>query len=244
MLVSTLGATGKIFCAGFDFRAADFSSLKRNDGDPPPTITDGSKRRGTLFALGCNKPTIAAIQGAAIGVGITAPLTCDLKVAYKGAKIGFIFSRRGILPEAASSFLLPKLIGAAKALEIFYTGGTIPADSKQFEGLFNRLVDSPDQVLPTALAMAKEIALKTSPLSNAFIKSLVWHPMSTPEEQTLAEGKMLGWTGGKSDSIESGKAFMEKREARFSTRVPDDLPDWFMLDDYGIAPPPKKGSKL
>lgn len=163
-----------------------------------------------------------------------------IQVACKSAKIGFIFSRRGIVPEAASSFLLPKLIGAARALEIFYMGETLPASNKIYDGLFNRLCDKPEDVLPTAMAMAKEIASKTSALSNAFIKQLVWHPMSTPEEQTILEGKFLSWAGGKPDSIESGKAFMEKREPKFGTRVPEDLPEWFFEDGFGVEPPKPK----
>ncbi|KAI9003443.1 ClpP/crotonase-like domain-containing protein [Hyaloraphidium curvatum] len=231
--VIVLGASGRIFCAGFDFRGSDFSSLKRSDDGPAPPPAS-NKRRGALFALGSSKVTIAAIQGAAIGVGITMPLTCDLKVAYSKAKIGFIFSRRGIVPEAASSFLLPRLIGAAKALEVFILGDTIEASDPRIAPAFNRIVDSPDAVLPAALDLAREIAKKTSPLSNAFIKSLVWHPRETPEEQTLLEGKMLAWQGGKPDSIESGKAFMEKRDPNFTTRIPEDLPDWFFKDDFGI----------
>lgn len=119
-------------------------------------------------------------------------------------------------------------------------GETIQADDERIKPVFNKVCDTPEEVLPAAIDLAKRIAKNTSPLSSAFIKALVWHPMATPEEQTLLEGKMLAHQAGMPDSIESGKAFMEKRAPVFKTRVPRDLPDWFYEDDFGMG----KKSKL
>ncbi|KAJ8607399.1 hypothetical protein MRB53_040345 [Persea americana] len=133
--------------------------------------------RGGVAALAfhhCRKPIIGAIQGAAVGVGITMTLPFSIRVAYRHAKIGFVFGRRGLAMEACSSFFLPRLIGYSRALHLVTTGGVYEAGSNLMDGLFTELVDRPDEVLKKALEIAQVIASNMSPTSAFLMKEMMW----------------------------------------------------------------------
>jgi enoyl-CoA hydratase/carnithine racemase len=147
--------------------------------------------KAALSILHCNKPVIAALQGSAVGVGITMTLPCTIRIACKSAKIAFPFVRRGLVPEATSSFFLPRLIGYSKALHIFSTGETLPADSKLLEGLFSEILDTPEAVQQRGVEIASEIASKTSAVSGWLVEKMMWRGATSPEEAHLLESSLL-----------------------------------------------------
>ncbi|KAJ3216325.1 hypothetical protein HDU67_009676 [Dinochytrium kinnereticum] len=219
---------GDFFCAGADFREGDFSTegMAKSDDVSLPTLT-GHRDGGGMVTLAihrCRKVVIGAINGPAIGVGITMTLGMDIRMAYAGAKIGFVFVRRGICPEACSSYFLPRLIGHSRAMELFLTGRIIPASHPSLSLLFSNVLEKREDVLPSALALAKEIASNTSVISAAVSKALVWHGTESAEEQHLLDSKAMFALGNASDAREGVMAFMEKRKPKFPGVVSKDLP--------------------
>ncbi|KAM0755977.1 enoyl-CoA hydratase/isomerase family protein [Meredithblackwellia eburnea MCA 4105] len=222
---------GNAFCAGADLSKGDFSTssqhFNKKDGHNAAANMnmhrDGGGR-ASLALFKVRKPTIAAINGHAVGIGITMTLTADIRLAWKDAKIGFVFGKRGIVPEAASSYFLPKLIGHSRALELFMTARILPASSPTLSQLFSNTYETPRATLDAALALASEIALNNSMISMAVTKALVWRGKETPEEQHLLDSKAIHVTGNGRDSKEGVLAFKEKRDPKFEARVPRDLP--------------------
>lgn len=148
--------------------------------------------RGSLAIHNCTKPTIAAINGHAVGVGITMTLPCMLRVAWSKAKIGFVFSQRGLVAEACSSYFLPRLIGHSRALQVAITGNILTADSKAYDGLFSELCDRQEDVLPAALKVAEGIASQTSPVSTWMIREMFYRGPNSAEEAHLLESRVMG----------------------------------------------------
>jgi enoyl-CoA hydratase/carnithine racemase len=219
---------GRGFCAGADLGGGGgtFDARERGHGG------DGVPRDGggqvSLRIYESTKPVIAAINGPAVGVGITMTLPMDVRIAAEGAKIGFVFTRRGIVPEAASSWFLPRIVGISQAMEWMATGRVFTAE----EALAGRLVRSvhpADQVLDEALALAREIADNTAPVSVAIARRLLWtmlgadHPMAAHR----ADSRGIFARGQSADAREGVTAFLEKRPAQFPDRVSDGLPDLF-----------------
>lgn len=190
----------------------------------------------------CRKPTIGALQGSAVGVGITMTLPMAIRVAYKDAKIGFPFSRRGLVMEAASSFFLPKLIGNAKTMHLISTAATYPASHKLFDGLFSEVLDTPDAVLPRALEFATEIVDNCSTVAWALMRDMVWRPTGSAEEQHLLDSRILQSMFSTPDNTEGVKAFLEKRKVNFTATLdkaaPEAYPWWSPVD---VRSPAKKG---
>lgn len=147
--------------------------------------------RVSLSVFHCQKPVIGAIQGPAVGVGITLTLPMTIRIALSSAKIGFVFSRRGLVPEAASSYFLPRLIGYAKALHVCTTGAVYKADDKLLEGLFSETRDTPEEVVKRALEIAEEIAGNTSTVSNVLTKEMIWRGPGSAEETHLLDSRVL-----------------------------------------------------
>jgi enoyl-CoA hydratase/carnithine racemase len=230
---------GRGFCAGADLssgantfdRDARRGPVKRSaDGKvdySDPQLRDGGGQL-TLRIFKCLKPVIGAINGPAVGIGVTMQLPMDIRIASEAARFGFVFSQRGIVPEAASSWFLPRLVGIQQALEWCYTGRVFPAQ----EALAGRLVSKvvpPDELLPTARALAREIAAKTAPVSVALIRQMMWRMLGADDPMEAHKVDSRGiYARGRSDDVKEGVvSFLEKRPAQFKNTVSRDMPDYF-----------------
>lgn len=180
--------------------------------------------RVSLAIHRCTKPTIAAINGHAVGVGITMTLACVMRVIWSRAKVGFVFSQRGVVMEGCSSFFLPRLIGHARTLQLVTTGATIPATSRELEGLFSHTIDQQDDVLPKALAVAEGIARDTSTVSTYMMREMLWRGPQSAEEAHLLESRIMGSMRGSKDNDEAVAAFLEKRRPTFNATIQEDTP--------------------
>ncbi|KAI5364883.1 Putative enoyl-CoA hydratase/isomerase, ClpP/crotonase-like domain superfamily [Septoria linicola] len=219
---------GKMFCAGQDLQQG-FKLQGNGKNETDKTHRDGGGRV-SLAIHNCTKPTIAAINGHAVGVGITMTLACVMRVVWSKAKIGFVFSQRGVVMEGCSSFFLPRLIGHARTLQLVTTGATIPATAKQLDGLFSDLCDRQEDVLPKALEIADGIASNTSTVSTYMIREMLWRGPSSAEEAHLLESRVMGHMRGSADNDEAVAAFLEKRKAVFTATMQHDSPPvhpWF-----------------
>ena len=220
---------GKAFCAG-----ADLSSGAKtfDDGDWSSTGDDSLRRDGggqvTLRIFACKKPVIAAINGAAVGIGATMTLPMDVRLASSAARIGFVFTRRGIVPEACSSWFLPRVVGISRAAEWVYTGRILSADEAASGGLV-RTVYAPDELLPAARALAREIADNTSGVSVALSRQMLWRMLGAdhPMQAHRVDSRAIQLRGRSADAHEGVTSFLEKRPANFSDSVAASLPDVF-----------------
>ena len=220
---------GKAFCAG-----ADLSSGTKtfDDGDWSSTSDDSVRRDGggqvTLRIFACKKPVIAAINGAAVGIGATMTLPMDVRLASSAARIGFVFTRRGIVPEACSSWFLPRVVGISRAAEWVYTGRILSADEAASGGLV-RTVYAPDELLPAARALAREIADSTSGVSVALSRQMLWRMLGAdhPMQAHRVDSRAIQLRGRSADAHEGVTSFLEKRPAQFSDSVAASLPDVF-----------------
>jgi enoyl-CoA hydratase/carnithine racemase len=216
---------GRGFCAGADLAAGGETFDYRARGVTDEVPRDGGGRV-VLRIYDSLKPVIAAINGPAVGVGITMTLPMDIRLAATGAKIGFVFARRGIVPEAASSWFLPRLVGISQAMEWVSTGRVFDADEAHEGGLV-RSVHAPDDLLPFANSLAREIADNAAPVSVALARKLMWrglgadHPMAAHR----ADSRAMFSRGRSADAVEGVTSFLEKRDANYPDRVSDGLPD-------------------
>lgn len=220
---------GRGFCAGADLSAGAATFAK---GGSDVTDSGGIVRDGggllTLRIFKSLKPVIGAINGAAVGVGVTMTLPMDIRLASDTAKFGFVFARRGIVPEACSSWFLPRLVGISQATEWVYTGRVFSAQ-EALEGGLIRSVHAPDDLLPTARAIAKEISENTAPVSVATSRMMLWRMMgaSHPMEAHRVDSRGIMERGRSNDSKEGVTSFLEKRPARYPDKVSDGLPNIF-----------------
>lgn len=174
----------------------------------------------------CHKPVIAAMNGSGVGVGITMTLPADIRVASNKGKYGFVFSRRGLVMEACSSYFLPRLIGRSAAVYLTTTGSALPASHKMLAPLFAEIVD-PDKVLPTALGLAEDIAANTSPVSTRVMKDMLYSGPDTPEGAHLLESSLLFQRFQGRDLQEGIASFQEKRAPNFKGTMAEDGPvEW------------------
>eukprot|EP00756_Hemistasia_phaeocysticola_P021418 Hpha_TRINITY_DN15774_c1_g1::TRINITY_DN15774_c1_g1_i1::g.40575::m.40575 len=235
--VVILTGQGKAFCAGADLGAGGDSwtstgadapiNVEDLDANAPKSIRNHRDSGGaaSLAIWRCRKPVIAAINGSAVGVGVTMTLAADMRIVTADAKIGFVFARRGIVPEACSAYFLPRIVGVAKALEWCFSGRVFKA--KEEPVLFNYVVESPDAVRAKAFALAREIAANTSAVSVALTKAMLTHPQPTPEDQHLLDSKVLYHVFSKNDSKEGVVSFLEKRPPKFTLSPTHDLPGFY-----------------
>lgn len=174
------------------------------------------------------KPVIGAINGAAVGVGVTMTLPMDIRLASDTAKFGFVFAKRGIVPEACSSYFLPRLVGIQQATEWVYTGRVFGANEALSGGLV-RSVHAANDLLPAARALAAEIAENTAPVSVAMSRQMLWRMLgaSHPMEAHRADSRGIMERGKSADSKEGVMSFLEKRPAVYPDRVSDGLPNIF-----------------
>lgn len=215
---------GRGFCAGADLSAGGETF---SYGEQESVHRDGGGRV-TLRIFDCLKPVIAAINGPAVGIGITMTLPMDIRLVARGAKVGFVFARRGIVPEACSSWFLPRIVGIAQAQEWVVTGRVFDADEALRGGLV-RSVHEPDDVLAEAYAIAREIATHAAPVSVALSRQLLWRMLgaSHPMEAHRIDSRAIAAAGASPDAAEGVTAFLEKREPRFTMRPSTDMPDFF-----------------
>ena len=214
---------GRAFCAGADLGGggATFDTSRVKGGVP----RDGGGRI-TLRIYECRKPVIAAINGAAVGVGATMTLPMDVRIASEKARFGFVFARRGIVPEAASSWFLPRVVGISQAMEWVATGRLFPAEEALAGRLVSRVVPEAE-LLPAARALAREIADNTSGVSVCLARQLLWKMLGAdhPMEAHKVDSRLIHAMGASPDAYEGVQSFLEKRPARFTMKVSSDLPD-------------------
>jgi enoyl-CoA hydratase/carnithine racemase len=182
----------------------------------------------TLRIFEMKKPVIAAINGPAVGFGITLTLAMDVRLASTAARIGFVFARRGVVPEACSTWFLPRLVGISQAAEWVYTGRVFSAEEAREARLVSRVV-STERLLPTARELALEIAGHTGAVSVALARQLLWRMLGAdhPMEAHRLDSKSMDWTGRSADAREGVTAFLEKRPARFTLRPSVDMPPFY-----------------
>jgi enoyl-CoA hydratase/carnithine racemase len=216
---------GRGFCAGADLAGGGetFDYRARGHAEAVPRDNGG---QFTLRVFASTKPVIAAINGPAVGVGATMTLPMDIRLASEDARMGFVFARRGIVPEAASSWFLPRAVGISRAMEWVATGRVFSAQ-EGLEGGLLRSVHPPGELLGAARELALEIAENTAPVSVALARRMLWtmlgaeHPMLAHR----ADSRGMLYRGQSADAAEGVTSFLEKRPAQFSDRVSDGLPD-------------------
>jgi enoyl-CoA hydratase/carnithine racemase len=218
---------GRGFCAGADLEAGGSTFDYRERGVEDEVPRDG----GGQFALrifASKKPVIAAINGPAVGVGATMTLPMDIRLAAEGAKIGFVFTRRGIVPEAASSWFLPRIVGISRAMEWAATGRVFSAQ-EALEGGLVRSLHPPDELLDAARSLAREIVENTAPVSVALARRLMWDMLGAehPMVAHRADSRAMLARGQSADVREGVTSFLEKRSPAFPDRVSAGLPDVF-----------------
>jgi enoyl-CoA hydratase/carnithine racemase len=220
---------GRAFCAGADLSKGDetFDYAKRGE-----LRADGLNRDGgglvSLRIFACKKPVIAAINGPAVGFGATMTLPMDIRLASTDARIGFVFTRRGVVPEACSSWFLPRLVGISQALQWTLSGRLFSAEEAQAGGLVSEVL-APQDLLPRAQEMALEIAQNTSAVSVAMTRQMMWQMLgaSHPMEAHRIDSRGMQQMGQMADAREGIQSFLQKRPAQFPLRVSTDMPAVF-----------------
>ncbi len=220
---------GRGFCAGADLSPSRGGTFDRG-GEfewSDEAIRDGGGLL-TLRIYECLKPVIAAVNGPAVGVGATMQLAMDIRLASEEARFGFVFARRGIVPEACSSWFLPRAVGIQQALEWTYSGRVFPAQEAHQAGLV-RSLHKPDDLLPAARAIAAEIAENTSAVSVALTRHMLWRCLGAdhPMEAHKLDSRGVYYMGKSPDSKEGVQSFLEKRPAEFNMNPSKDMPGYF-----------------
>lgn len=214
-----LTGAGRAFCAGADLSGGATTFEARHE-------PEFSAAGVAVPAWEVRKPVIAAINGHAVGIGLTLALQCDIRVMAREAKYGVLQVRRGVMPDAYSHWTLPRIVGLSRAADVLLTGRTFDGDEAGRLGIASR-VCAAAEVLPTALAIARDIVENTAPLSVAVSKRLLWEsPMLSPEETLRRETELHHHLMGKSDAIEGPVAYLERRAPRWTQSPTRDFPAW------------------
>ncbi|EEA19917.1 hypothetical protein EYB25_010003 [Talaromyces marneffei] len=223
--VVVVTGSGPAFCAGADLRVG-FSTLL-DDVKKDPSKIESHRDGGGRVALAihnCSKPTIMAINGPAVGFGITLTLPATIRVACASSKISFAFSRRGLSMEACSSFFLPKLVGTSRALHLLTTGATYLASDPLLSNLFSDILPTPQETVASALKIAEDIAANTSTVSTKVMRDLIYRAPRSVEEAHLLESKLFLRMLISKDSAEGMKSFLQKRNVDFRGNMKRDAP--------------------
>jgi enoyl-CoA hydratase/carnithine racemase len=226
---------GRAFCAGADLsegaKTFDYDNRtdrpEKGDAGSIDRLRDGGGRM-TLRIFESLKPVIGAINGAGVGVGATMQLPMDIRIAAKSARFGFVFARRGIVPEACSSWFLPRIVGISKALEWCYSGRVFDAQEALAGGLVRSLHEA-DDLLPAAHAIAREIVDNAAPVSIALTRQMMWRMLGAdhPMEAHKIDSRGVYARGQSPDAREGVISFLEKRSPDFSSTVSSDMPEFF-----------------
>lgn len=228
--VVVLTGAGRAYCAGADLEMGGGTFNRDVIGAEEFGQIDGVPRdEGGVVSLrvaACKKVVIGAFNGAAVGIGVTMTLPMDIRIASTNAKFGFVFARRGILPEAASSWFLPRVVGISQAMEWVATGRLFDAAEARAGGLVSRVV-APDELIPTARSIAREVADNTSAVSVAVSRQLLWGMLGapTPWDAHRQDSRAMLQLGAGKDVVEGVTAFLEKRPPNFPGRVSTDYPE-------------------
>jgi len=227
VVVLTAEHTAPAYCAGADISGGwDILWTAEEEKEGPHAHRDTGGKT-SLVIYRCRKITIAAVNGHAAGVGMTAmQLPFDFRFVWAGAKLTFPFVRRGIAPEATSSYLLPRLVGHSRANSLLLTGATFTPESPLIQGLYHQILPTREEVFPAALAFAKELAATTSQVSIAVTKGLLQNPGNSVEENHLYDSRSIRELA-KTDGEEGIRSFREKREPKFTGTLSKDLGSWF-----------------
>jgi enoyl-CoA hydratase/carnithine racemase len=234
---------GRGFCAGADLGAGantfnyearddrpDRKPIKKDDGSidlSHESVRDGGGLL-TLRIFDCLKPVIAAVNGPAVGVGLTMQLPMDIRIASESARFGFVFSRRGLVPEACSSWFLPRIVGISQALEWAFSGRVFSAQEALEGGLVKKLYKA-EELIPAARALAREIADNTSQISVALIRQMFWKTLGAdhPMEAHKIDSRGIFVRGSSADAKEGVSSFLEKRPPKFTDQVSNGMPGYF-----------------
>ena len=228
--------SGRGFCAGADLGAGGNTfnrEVRNNKGetegikDDPEWMRDGGGRT-TLAIFDCPKPIIAAFNGPAVGVGVTMTLPMDIRIASEEAKFGFVFARRGLVPEAASSWFLPRVVGINKALEWTFSGRVFSPEEAKEGGLI-RSIHPADKLLEEANKIAQEIVENTSAVSVAMTRQMLWKLLGAdhPMEAHKVDSRAIYELGQGGDAKEGVESFLEKRPPEFPSKVSEDMPEFY-----------------
>jgi enoyl-CoA hydratase/carnithine racemase len=236
---------GRGFCAGADLGGGG-GTFDHSEREARTEHRDGGGLL-TLRIFECKKPVIAAINGPAVGVGSTMTLPMDVRIASDQARFGFVFARRGIVPEAASSYFLPRVVGISQAMEWVATGRVFSAQEALAGRLVSRVVPHAE-LLATARALAREIADNTSSISVALSRQMLWRMLGAdhPMEAHKLDSRMIHAMGSSPDAYEGVQSFLQKRPAKFTMRVSKDLPQpypWWPERKFSEAPARRKSAK-
>ena len=233
---------GRAFCAGADMSEGG-ATFEKTSGADIAEDSEQAKLRGrdgggivSLRIFASLKPVIAAVNGAAVGVGSTMLLPMDIRLASTDARFGFVFTQRGIVPEAASSWFLPRVVGISQALEWSFLGDVFDADEALAGGLV-RSLHEPEDLMPAARAIATRLAENTSSVSVAMARQQLWRMLgaSHPMEAHRVESKAVPQLGGAADAIEGVTSFLEKRRPNFTLGPSRDMPTvypWFIDEEF------------
>ena len=216
-----LTGSGRAFCAGADLEGGGetFSNRDKKEEDEP------GRNAHNVYPNEIDKPVIAAINGAAVGVGMTYPMLCDIRLAAEGAKMGFVFTRRGMMPELAAHLIVQRVAGLSNAADVLLSGRIFKAEEALEMGIVSKVFPK-DQLLEAAQAMARDYA-NTAPASVAITKRLLWKGLdSSPEKMMKAEGPTFAWLGNQADAKEGIMSFLEKRSPDWQLSA-QDVPEEF-----------------
>ncbi len=229
-----LSGSGRAFCAGADISAgaSAFDYRERSDAVRGDALVNGIYRDGggrvALRLFRSLKPVIAAINGAAVGAGATIPLSADIRLAASSARFGYVFARRGIVPESAASWFLPRIVGISTALEWCLSGRMVDAHEALAYGLV-RSVHEPHDLLPAARTLAREFVENCAPVSVALTRQMLWRMLGAdhPMEAHRLDSRLIQSLGQAADAREGLAAHLERRRPNFPCRVSSDMPEGF-----------------
>ena len=226
-----LTGSGKAFCAGADLSMGE-KTFDKNFDTRADFKSDYRRDAGGILTLkiyNSLKPVIAACNGDAVGVGATMQLAADIRLAAKKSRFGFVFAKRGIVPDGCASWFLPKIVGISKALELCYSGDLIDAEEAYKIGLVNYLVDDEEELIKESVNLAKQFSASSAPVSVAMTRHMLWTFSADPDPENahIIESKLIDSRGSSEDAKEGVMSFLQKRKPNFRNKISTDFPSIF-----------------